>query len=194
GDILYMAGRYDEAAAAYRKVIELKPDFTDYGDYVKLAMVYAEQNKPDMAQAAFQQLSQRGSPLLRLYVPGFEAQLAQMRGDLEGALAGYRKAIAQLGRAGQNVPAEGFLEQFAVLSTILGQSSAALSYAQQQKLDGEELQAVALLQTIAGNTSAAEQSLKRFAESHPAVAPRVLREKQVMNEMVAAVQRGDGQA
>src|SRR5207302_8954882 len=138
----------------------------------------------DMAQAAFQQLSQRGSPLLRLYVPGFEAQLTQMRGDLEGALASYRKAIAQLGRAGQNGPAEGFLEQLALLSVMLRQSSSALSFAQQQKLDGEELQAVALLQTIAGNTSAAEQNLKRFAERHPAVAPRVLEQKQVMNEML----------
>src|SRR5207302_6676332 len=135
----------------------------------------------DMAQAAFQQLSQRGSPLLRLYVPGFEAQLTQMRGDLEGALASYRKAIAQLGRAGQNVPAEGFLEQFALLSVMLGQSSSALSFAQQQKLDGEELQAVALLQTTAGNKSAAEQSLKRFAAEHPAVAPRLVDDQQAFN-------------
>jgi len=193
GDILYMAGRYDEAAAAYRKVIELKPDFTDYGDYVKLAMVYAEQNKPDMAQAAFQQSAQRTGPLPRLYVPGFEAQMAQMRGDLEGALAGYRKVVGQLGRAGQNQTAEGFLEQFAVLSVMLGQSSSALSFAQQQRLDGEELQAIALLQTIAGNTSAAEQSLKRFAESHPAIAPRSLEHQQAMNEMLAAVERNDGQ-
>ena len=194
GDILYMAGRYDEAAAAYRKVIELKPDFTDYGDYFKLAMVYAEQNKPDMAQAAFQQVTERSSPLLRLYAPGFEAQLAQMRGDLQGALASYRKAIAQLGRAGQNVPAEGFLEQFAVLSVMLGQSSAALSYAQQQKLDGEELQAIALLQTLAGNSTAGEQSLKRFAETHPAVAPGPIEQRQAVNEIFAAVLRNDGQA
>jgi tetratricopeptide (TPR) repeat protein len=193
GDILYLVGRYDEASAAYRKVIELKPDFTEYGDYVKLAMVYADQNKRDMAEAALQQFAQRTSPLARLHVPGFEAQMAQMRGDFEGALTSYRKVVAQLGRAGQNEAAEGFLEQFAVLSVMLGQSSSALSFAQQQKLDGEELQAVALLQTIAGNIPAAEQSLKRFAESHPAVAPRVLEHQQGVNEMLAAVERNDGQ-
>jgi tetratricopeptide (TPR) repeat protein len=117
-----------------------------------------------------------------------------MRGDLQGALASYRKAIAQLGRAGQNVPAEGFLEQFAVLSVMLGQSSAALTYAQQQKLDGEELQAIALLQTLSGNSSAGEQSLKRFAETHPAVAPGPIEQRQAVNEIFAAVLRNDGQA
>ncbi len=76
---------------------------------------------------------------------------------------------------------------------MLGQSSSALSFAQQQSLDGEELQAIALLQTIAGNTSAAEQSLKRFAESHPAIALRSLEHQQAMNEMLAAVERNDGQ-
>ncbi|HYL13207.1 MAG TPA: protein kinase [Terriglobales bacterium] len=193
GDILYMAGRYDEATAAYRKVIELKPDFSDYADYLKLAMLYADQNKHDMAQAAFQQFAQRTSALPRLHAPGFEAHLAQMRGDFEGALTGYRKAVDQLGRAGQNEAAEAFLEQFAGLSVMLDQSSSALSFAQHQKLDGEELQVVAFLQTIVGNTSGAEQSLKRFAVSHPAVAPRAIETYQTLNDMSAAVERNDGQ-
>ncbi len=34
----------------------------------------------------------RTSAIPRLHIPGFEAHLAQMRGDFEGALAGYRKA------------------------------------------------------------------------------------------------------
>jgi tetratricopeptide (TPR) repeat protein len=42
--------------------------------------------------------------------------------------------------------------------------------------------------------SAAEQSLKRFAAAHPAVAPRLLDEQQAFNEMTAAVERNDGQA
>ena len=193
GDILYWAGRDEDATAAYRKVIELKPDFSEYTDYFKLAMVYADQNKPDIAQATFQQFGERTSALTRLHIPGFEAQLAQMRGDFEGALASYRKAVVQLGRAGQSEAAESFLEQFALLSVMLGQSSSALSFAQQQKLDGEELQAVALLQTTAGNKSAAEQSLKRFAAGHPAVAPRLVDDQQAFNEMTAAVERNDGQ-
>ena len=102
GDILFMAGRDDEAVAAYRKVLELKPDFNDYLEYLKLAIVYTDQKKPDMANAAFQQSAHRASPLSRLYVPGFEAQFKQTGGDLEGALASYREAVVQLGKAKQN--------------------------------------------------------------------------------------------
>jgi eukaryotic-like serine/threonine-protein kinase len=90
GDVLYLAARDDEAAAAYRKALELKPDFSDYGEYLKLAIVYTDQKKPDMANAAFQQFAHRASPLSRLYVPGYEAQFKQTGGDLEGALASYR--------------------------------------------------------------------------------------------------------
>ena len=98
GDILFMAGRDDEAVASYRKVLELKPDFSDYAEYLKLAIVYTDQKKPDMANAAFQQFAQPPSPLSRLYVPGFEAQFKQTEGDFEGALTSYREAVLQLGQ------------------------------------------------------------------------------------------------
>ncbi|MFZ3189199.1 MAG: protein kinase [Candidatus Sulfotelmatobacter sp.] len=194
GDILFIAGRDDEAVAAYRKVLELKPDFSGYGDYLKLAIVYTDQRKPDMASAAFQQYAQRGSPLTRLYVPGFEAQFKQSRGDLEGALASYREVVSQLGRAKQNEAAETFLLQFGALSVMLGEGSSALTFAQQQKLDDEQLQTVALLQTLAGNSSAAQQSLQRLAASHPWIAPRAIEIDQVYADVTSAVQRGDGQA
>jgi len=193
GDILYMAGRDDDAVAAYRKVLELKPDFSDYGEYLKLAIVYTDQKKPDMANAAFQQYAHRASPLSRLYVPGFEAQFKQTAGDLEGALAGYREAVLQLGRAKQSQAAGTFLTSFAALSVLLGEGSSALSFAQQQKLDDYEQQAVAFLQTMAGNSSAAQQSLKRFASSHPWIAPRALEINQAFADITAAVSRGDGQ-
>jgi len=193
GDILYMAGRDDEAVASYRKVLELKPDFSDYYEYLKLAIVYTDQKKPDMANAAFQQFAHRASPLARLYVPGFEAQFKQTEGDVEGALASYREAVLQLGHAKQSQAAETFLRQFAGLSVLLGETSSALSFAQQQNLDGEELQTVAFLQTVAGNSSAAHQSLQRFASSHPWVAPRALEINQAYADVSAAVHRGDGQ-
>ena len=193
GDILYMAARDDEAVAAYRKALELKPDFSDYGEYLKLAIVYTDQKKPDMANAAFQQFAQRASPLSRLYAPGFEAQFKQTAGDLEGALASYKVAVLQLGRAKQSEAAATFLQQFAILSSLLGQGSSALTFAQQQKLDGEELQPVSLLQTMAGNASAAQQSLQRFASSRPWVAPRVVEIQQTFFDMGAAVHSGDGQ-
>ncbi|HET7441155.1 MAG TPA: tetratricopeptide repeat protein, partial [Terriglobales bacterium] len=193
GDILYMAGRYDEASAAYRKALEIKPDFTDYDEYNKLAMVYAYQHKQDMAQAAFQQYSQHASALSRLYVPGFEAKLAEMHGDFEGALPSYRKTVMQLGRGAQNEAAQGFLAEFAVLSVMLGETAPALSFAQQQKLNGEELQAIALLQTVLGNRAAAEQSLKNFAAQHPEISARLLEREQNFNDMVAALEHNDGQ-
>jgi tetratricopeptide (TPR) repeat protein len=194
GDILFMGGRDDDAVAAYRKVLELKPDFTDYGEYLKLAIVYTDQKKPDVANAAFQQFAQRASPLSRLYVPGFEAQFKQTRGDFEGALTSYREAVQQLGHARQSEAAESFLRPFASLSVMLGKGSSALSFAQQQKLDDEQLQTVAFLETVAGKSAAAQQSLQRFAASHPWVAPRAIEIEQAHDDVSAAVERGDGQA
>ena len=188
-----MAGRDDEAIAAYRKAIALKPNFNDYGEYLKLAIVYTDQGKPDVANASFQQFAQRTSPLLRLYVPGFQAQFKQTAGDFEGALAGYREGVLQLGRAKQTEVAGTFLRPFAMLSVLLGENASALSFVQQQKLDGEESQTLAFLQTMAGNSTAAQQSLQKYASSHPWIAPRTIEVRQVYFDMTAAVQKGDGQ-
>jgi len=193
GDVLYMAGRDDEAVAAYRKALELKPDFSDYGEYLKLAIVYTDQKKPDMANAAFQQFAQRASPLSRLYAPGFDAQFKQITGDIEGARSSYREAVLQLGRAKQSEAAAAFLQQFAVLSVLLGEDSSALTFAQQQKLNDEEQLPVAWLHIMAGNPSAAQQSLQRFTSSHPWVAPRAVEINRTLFEVSAAVQSGDGQ-
>jgi eukaryotic-like serine/threonine-protein kinase len=194
GDILFMASRDDEAVAAYRKVLELKPDFSNYGEYLKLAIVYTDQKKPDMANAAFQQLAQHESSFSHPWLPGYEAQLKQSRGDLEGALASYREAVVQLGRAKQSEAAGEFLLPFAAMSVILGEGPSALSFVQQQKLDDEQLRTLAFLQTLAGNTSAAQQSLQRYATSHPWIAPRAIEINQAYADVSAAVQRGDGQA
>jgi serine/threonine protein kinase/tetratricopeptide (TPR) repeat protein len=193
GDVLFMAGRDDEAVASYRKVLELKPDFSDYGEYLKLAIVYNDQKKPDMANAAFQQYAQRTSPLSRLYVPGFQAQFKQTAGDFEGAIGSYREAVLQLGKAKQSEAAESFLRPFAVLSLLLGEGSSALSFVQQQKLNDEEQQMAAFLQTMAGNKSAAQQSLLRYASSHPWIAPRALEIDRAYAEVSVAVHNGDGQ-
>jgi len=91
GDILYQFGRDDEAIAAYRKTLELKPDFQGYSEYLKLASVYADQGKFALAGAALQEYAQRTTPLYRLYLPIFEAQMQQLRGDLDSALESYRR-------------------------------------------------------------------------------------------------------
>ena len=192
GDVLFMAGRDDEAVAAYRKVLELKPDFSDYGEYLKLAIVYTDQKKPDMASAAFQQYVRHTSPLSLLYVPAFEAQFKQTEGDLEGALASYRKAVLQLGHAKQNEAAEELERPFAALAVLLGEGPSALSFVQQQKLEGDELGTVAFLQTATGNPSAAQESLQRYASSHPWIVPRALEVTQAYADVSAAVHGGDG--
>jgi serine/threonine protein kinase/tetratricopeptide (TPR) repeat protein len=193
GDVLFMAGRDEDAIAAYRKVLDLKPDFSDYGEYLKLAIVYTDQKKPDVANASFQQYAQRTSPLSRLYVPGFQAQFKQTAGDFEGALASYREAVVEMGKAKQGEAAGVFLQPYAVLSLLLGEGSSALSFVQQQKLDDEQLPMVAFLQTMAGNPSAAQQGLQKYASSHPWIAPRALEINQAFADMTRAVHNGDGQ-
>jgi serine/threonine protein kinase/tetratricopeptide (TPR) repeat protein len=195
GDIFFASGRDDEAAAAFRKVLEIKPDFGGYGEYATLAIVYSDQKKTDMADAAFQQFVQRGaSPLQKAYVPGFEAQFKQSQGDLEGALAKLRESVEKLGRLKQNEAAAASLRQFIVLSYFLGQDSTALAFAQQQKLDDEQLPEIASLQTVAGNTAAAKQTLEKYAASHPWVSARALDIDQAYADISAALHRGDGQA
>jgi tetratricopeptide (TPR) repeat protein len=76
---------------------------------------------------------------------------------------------------------------------MLGEGATAIPFAQQQKLDDYELRAVAFLQTMAGNPSAAQQSLQRFASSHSWIASRAVEITQAYYDMSAAVHNGDGQ-
>jgi eukaryotic-like serine/threonine-protein kinase len=192
GDALFIAFRDDDAVTAYRKVIELKPDFND--EYVKLAIVYTEQKKPDMASAAFQQYIQRASPLHRLYAPVFQAEFKQSAGDFEGALASYREAVLELSRAKQFDAAGNLLRPIVVLATLSGENTpSVLTYIQQLKINGEELSALAFLQTMAGNSSAARDALQRYATLHPQLSPRAIEIRQADFDLVTAVQKGDGQ-
>ena len=194
GDALYLLGRDDEALAAYRKVLELKPDFQGYQDYLKLAICYADQKKFALAEAALQEYGQRTTTLGRLYLSIFEAQFQQARGDLESARESYRKAVAQLGRAGQTAVAGAALQSFAAYSTLLGEGPAALTFARQQKLHGEEWLAVSFLEAARGDQQAAERSLQQYAATHPWVGPRGLEFYRGNNEMIAALLRNDGRA
>jgi tetratricopeptide (TPR) repeat protein len=192
GDALFISFRDDDAAAAYRKALELKAD--NYPEYLKLAVVYTDQRKPDMSDAAFQQYREHSSPLNRLYGPVFEAQFRQTAGDFEGALSSYHEAVSHLSRGKQNEAAGDILRPVVVLSILLGESpSAILSYVQQQKLDGEEQSALAFVQTVMGNSSAAQQSLQSYATLHPQFSPRALELRRIYFDTVAAVQKGDGQ-
>jgi tetratricopeptide (TPR) repeat protein len=193
GDILFMAGRDDEAVAQYRKVLELKPDFSDYFEYLKLAVVYTDQKKPDMAKTSMEKFTEKTTALNRLYLPGFEAQFLQSAGDMEGALASYKDAVQRSAKAKQNATAGNWLRNFATLSAVTGKAPAALAFAQQQKLDGYELGAIIQLQTMAGNRDAALQTGERLRAAQPWLAPRALEIGQAVSDVLEALGRGDGQ-
>ncbi|HLV85997.1 MAG TPA: protein kinase [Candidatus Sulfotelmatobacter sp.] len=191
GDVLFLVGRDDEAVTAYRKVLELKPDQMD--EYLKLAIVYDDEKKPDMASTAFQQFVQRADPISRLYVPAFQAQFKQSAGDIEGAIADYREAVVALGHARQNEAAANYLPFIIVESDFLG-ANPPTSFIEQLKLEGEELPSVALLQTLMGNSAAAQQTLHRYAAGHPWISSRGIDLMQLRSDEIAAVHKGDGQA
>jgi serine/threonine protein kinase/tetratricopeptide (TPR) repeat protein len=191
GDILYLSGKDDEAIAAYRKALELKPDFSDYLEYMKLAVVYNDQKKPDMAKAAEEEFEQKASPLTRLFLPGMRSQFQQKAGDLEGGLASYRQAVLGLAKAKQYSAAGNYLVEYAVLSDILGQNASALTFAKQQKLDGFEQETIALLETLSGDRAASQGSLQKYRASRPWISTKHLEEDQGEADMLAGLQRGD---
>ncbi|HYN14721.1 MAG TPA: tetratricopeptide repeat protein, partial [Terriglobales bacterium] len=191
GDIFYDFGRDDEAIAAYRKVLELNPGFQGYDEYHKLALVYADQGKYALAETALQEFAQRTTPLNRLYLPVFQAQIQQVRGDLEGALESYRKAVLQLGRAGQDSAAGDSLQSLALIANLTGDVSPALSFARQQKLHGEELPAVALLEMVRGDAGTSERALQQYAGTR-GTSPRFLEVRGALHKVIAAVTRNDG--
>jgi tetratricopeptide (TPR) repeat protein/predicted Ser/Thr protein kinase len=192
GDIFYWFGRDDEAIAAYRKVLELKLDFQGYTEYAKLAGVYADQGKYALAEAALQEYAQRTTPLYRLYLPIFQSQIQQMRGDLDGALESYRKAVSQLAHAGQDTGAGDTLQSFAGLATLMGDTAPGLAFARQQNLHGEELPAVAFLEAVRGDRAASERDLHQYASTRPWISPRFVELQSKGSETAAAVVHSDG--
>ena len=194
GDLLFIAGRHDEAVAAYRKVLEIRPDFSDYVDYLKLAIVYGDQKKFDMADAALGSFAEHASPLHKLYVPAIGAQLQLAHGDFEGALESYGKAIKQLARAGEKRSAGMLLLNYVSLSVMLHQAPAALAFARQQALDGEEAGSVAFLQAVLGNAAAEAEALRQHAATHPWESARSLEFRRALIAASVADLRGDGQA
>ena len=115
-----------------------------------------------------------------------------MRGDLDGALESYRKAIVQLARAGQDTGAGGALGSFAGSAILMGESSMALIFARQQKLHGEELPSVSLLEAVRGDQAASERDLQNYASARPWLSTRYIELQRDENQAIAALIRGDG--
>ena len=192
GDVLFMLHRDDEALAAYRKELELRPDFSHYDAYVKMAIVYADQQKLPVAEASLQQYAQHVTSIYTAYLPIFEGQFKLVRGDIDGALASYREAVAALARAGQDAGAGEALGQYASLAILVNKVPEALTFASQQKLHDEQWPAVARLQEAHGDKSAAEHSLQQFASTHPWIRPVGIERMRRQNQVVAALLRNDG--
>ncbi|MFI5108973.1 MAG: protein kinase [Terriglobales bacterium] len=193
GDILFRTGHDEEALAAYRKVVELKPDFQDYSDYAKAAQVYLDQGKYALAEASLKEYGQKATPLARAYLPVLYAQLQQARGDPEGSLESYRQAVTQLSRAGQDEAAGNCLLLYAVAATLTGQAGPALAFARQQKLKGEEYLAIAWLQRAGGDVAGAGRSFQQFSAAKPWVSQYAVEHARATAEAFAALLHNDPQ-
>jgi serine/threonine protein kinase/tetratricopeptide (TPR) repeat protein/TolB-like protein len=194
GDILYQSNHDDEAVEAYRKVMALKPDFLGYQDYVKLAVVYADQKKFALAESALQEYGKRASGAARFYVSVFAGQFQETRGELEGARANYRRAVRDLAQAGQNAVAVGALGSLAKISLLTGEGLPAdLAFVRQQKLAGWENRAIGLLQAAQGDTAASERSLQLYAAARRELGPQSIESSRNYDALLAAMVRKDPQ-
>jgi serine/threonine protein kinase/TolB-like protein/predicted Zn-dependent protease len=194
GDILYELGHDDEAVAAYRKVIELKPDFVGYTDYVKLATVYADQKKYDLAKSALQEYARRVPSTGKLFVAWDQGGFQERRGDLEGARASYERAVQDMARAGQNVLAGAVLGSLANEAILSGKGiDSALAFARGQKLDGRQYEAVALLQAVQGDPAASEHSLQLYAAAPPLLSSQGVEKARNRIALAAAMAHKDAE-
>ena len=194
GDILYLLNHDDEAVEAYRKTLELKPDFVGYQEYFKLAVVYADQKKFALADSALQEYGKRATGAAKLYVSIFTGQFLEARGDLEGARASYQRAVRDLAGAGQNDGAAATLRSLALISLLSGQgANSALAFARQQKLAGRENGVIAILQAAQGDTAGSERSFQLYAAARPELGPQGLDRIRNYSALYAALVRKDPQ-
>jgi serine/threonine protein kinase/TolB-like protein/predicted Zn-dependent protease len=194
GDVLFEANHDDEAAQAYRRAIAIKPNFVGYLEYLKLALVYADERKFDLADSALREYGQRVTGAAKLYVPVFVAQFQETRGDLEGARASYGRAVLDLAQAGQNPGADDALQSLAMISLLTGDGMASdLAFARQQKLSGWEDRAIALLEAAQGDAAASERSLQLYAAARPELGPAGIERTRNYNALYAALVRKDAQ-
>jgi TolB-like protein/tetratricopeptide (TPR) repeat protein len=194
GDLLYAFGHSDEAAAAYRKVLELKPEYGEYRAVLYLALLHSDSGQYVLAEQELKRYRQHVSGVWRVDAAVFDAQLRQSRGDPEGALAIYRDAISDLIRAGQPFMAEATLRVFAAIAGSVGQEAVALRFARQQNLHGRELLVFSLLQAAAGNETAAEQALREYSAPNRETSSLGAEQERAVNAIRAALARQDPRA
>jgi len=120
--------------------------------------------------------------------------MQQTRGDIEGALANYRKGIVQLTRAGQQSTAADALESMATVARLSGKTASALSFARQQKLNGEELPAIAGLEAAIGNESGSRRALQQYMAARAWISPKFTEQRHVFGQILAALATNNGRS
>jgi len=191
GDVLFWYGRNEEALAAYKRALELRPGFGGFSGLVKMAYVYLEQQRFAEAETA---LREYGDLSKNVGLPVYLAKLEESRGNVETAQEFYCLTVVELARAGRLEDAGRALNVYARNSSYLGRESEALSFARRQKLQGEEGYPLAFLEACRGDLEAAERALKAAASTRPWLGPRAFDLQRTHCEMQAALVRGDGRA
>ena len=188
-NILYLFGHDDEAAASYRRALELDPNWTQLGP--ELALIYADQGKHELAMqeiARFREMHTKGFSPLALRM--FEAQLAQARGAPEWGLQLYTDAILEFLAAGQPENAYRASFSYATLALMLQREQQALVSVRRQSLpQHRELLTISMLQAAAGEDFTA--SLQEYGRANPQVPAAVLKHLQTLNTALTAVRRRD---
>lgn len=92
GDVLMMNGRYEEAAACYRKNLELNPSFMERLSAVKLALAYLYQGKYSLAELAAEACYEKTQGSARALAATALGDIEVGRGRLERAVARYEEA------------------------------------------------------------------------------------------------------
>lgn len=191
GDLLFFFGHDEEAAAAYRRAVELDPNWPSQ----KLALAYADQGKHELAAEELRRYKQRAAGASLVELPMFESQLSQTNGDPERALAAYPGAIAAFAKERQAEDAYQALSTYATLALLLGQEDAALTVAREQRLPGaREQMSVSMLEAAAGNEVAAEAALQQYAKANPEAPPFVIEQQRDFNAALVALRHSDHDA
>jgi tetratricopeptide (TPR) repeat protein len=188
GGLLFIAGRSQEAVAAFQKSIELDPAARNHISVLQLAFVYADQKSFSSAESTLKEYGRLSNDPRMLF---FEAQMEETRGQPEAARELYRKAVTELASTNRDELAGQALQESAYLSQMLGESASELAFARQQKLNGQEHAAISFLEAVGGDSAGSDRSLQQYASACPWWTPPGLQMFRARNQLAVALQRND---
>jgi tetratricopeptide (TPR) repeat protein/tRNA A-37 threonylcarbamoyl transferase component Bud32 len=159
GDVYRAMGKLDEAAADYRRMIELKP--TEPDAYISLAGVYEKQGKKDLARQCYDDLVKAAPDAMWPYLR--RAEFRRNRGDHEGALADCATAAGKEPNSALPALVRASIEAArGQTETALADAERALSRA--PKNDGKTLYAAACVWSLASAATKEPGKATEYAE------------------------------